>query len=493
MLNVKGDSIITFDGSIAKKRDCRYIKGDFYEMNRQCFNIEGRWYRINSGYVVFDYEIGSYVLRNSSLVRGIVGVEDSDWKIGFFSENPAKNVIVQSGVSEIIAISEEIVKERGYVEIQFGTKDLFISEQDKRTKYLSLPRVRPYKAEDNLLYNAKDLIVNATEEYRKYYFPHKKPQEYSPFISPLECKRLLGTFGIEFESQEGRIPARFLYRLGLMALRDGSIVGDEYATIPLSGTLDNMKTLEDIMDIMKTYVKIDTENSLHIHVCLEKFSKEFFLSAYAINTLLESEIFSMFPAFYCQTSKFKRSGKDYNNALPDIPNISKKDPIKSVFPELYYIFSGGHSFEELRGRTDINHPMDSSGTRKWQISLRYGWVNFIPLLFGGSGTIEYRIHPPTLNFYKVLAWVYITNAILHYAKLCMHEICDPKSSILEYYSEHSFNLKDIVNAIYPEGSTSRNLCISYIDYRKGLRSKLDKMGDGSGIWEIAHDHEFVPH
>ncbi len=496
MDDFKEGFVTTFDGSTAKRKNCKYIKGNFYEMGIQCFNIEGRWYRINSGYIVFDHEKETYVIKNSTLIKGIVGIENSDWKFGFFSENISKNVMVSIGPSEIIALSEEVVRKKDFIEIQYGTKDVFISKEDKIEKFLHLPEVKPYKSEGGLDYGAKDLIETATEHYNTFYFPHKKPQEYSPYISPIESKRILGTFGIEFESQAGRVPYRFLYRLGLMPLRDGSIAGDEYATIPFMGCFEHMKTLEDIMDVMYSHLIIDSENSLHIHVKVNDFSKKFFISSFIVNSMLESEIFSLFPAFYSQTSRFKKSGKDYNNPLPVISSqLSNTNPISSVFPLLYKEFSGGVGFEDpyIKERTDRPHPGDTSGQRKWQIPQRYSWINFIPLLFGGSNTIEYRIHPPTLNFHKVLAWVYITNAILHYSVLCMDEICDPKGNILEYLSQHNIELRSIIEAIYPENSSSRDLCFSYLEYRKTLRRSLDKLGDGAGNWELKHDNEFVPH
>ena len=276
--NSNNNLIITFDGTIAKKDDCRYIKGDFYERNRQCFFIGGRWYRINSGYIVYDHEKLTYALKNSSLVRGIVGTNDDEWEIGFFTENPSKNISVMIGHSEIIALSEDVVKKKNLVEVQLNSTDIFTDEKTKSLLTINPSLIKCYKQLDSLPYSSKDLLEETTEAYNKFYFNHKKPDEYSPFIQDSSVIGLIGTFGIEFESQKGRIPNRYLYRLGLIPLRDGSIEGDEYATIPFRGKIRDLRALEDIVDIMRKYISIDAENSLHVHTKIQDFSKEFFIT-----------------------------------------------------------------------------------------------------------------------------------------------------------------------------------------------------------------------
>ena len=45
--------IITFDGTPAVRTNCRKIKNEFYEINRQCFKMsDDKWHRINNGKVV---------------------------------------------------------------------------------------------------------------------------------------------------------------------------------------------------------------------------------------------------------------------------------------------------------------------------------------------------------------------------------------------------------------------------------------------------------
>ena len=86
--------VTTFDGTKTKRSKCRYIKGKLYEINRQCFKVNGEWHRINNGKITLNYEDNHYVLkRGSELGYGIVGRnDDNSFKYGYFSPNITKNV-----------------------------------------------------------------------------------------------------------------------------------------------------------------------------------------------------------------------------------------------------------------------------------------------------------------------------------------------------------------------------------------------------------------
>jgi len=95
--------VTTFDGTTAFRKDCRFIKGEHYVKNKQCFLINGVWYRINSGMITYDYETKSWVVTKDtpSLTKGIVSFDrvTKQATMGYFTANPYKNVsvIVTSG------------------------------------------------------------------------------------------------------------------------------------------------------------------------------------------------------------------------------------------------------------------------------------------------------------------------------------------------------------------------------------------------------------
>jgi hypothetical protein len=91
--------IETYDGSTAFRKDCRFIKGDFYIKNKQCFLINGTWYRANSGFIAFDNETQEWkVLKdNPGMVKGIVGYdsEKNEVILGYYTPNPYNNIQVE--------------------------------------------------------------------------------------------------------------------------------------------------------------------------------------------------------------------------------------------------------------------------------------------------------------------------------------------------------------------------------------------------------------
>lgn len=93
MLNI----IHTFDGSTALREKCKKIKGKYYEENRQCFFVNGRWYRINSGFIEKDWGINKWILKSDTrnLSEGIVDFNTSSDKPiwGKFTSSRLDNVI----------------------------------------------------------------------------------------------------------------------------------------------------------------------------------------------------------------------------------------------------------------------------------------------------------------------------------------------------------------------------------------------------------------
>jgi hypothetical protein len=88
----KNNLIKKFNGESALRNNCRIIKGEYYEKNIDCFFINNKWYRINSGYIVYDNEVGSYVVKNDTLVEGVVDFVDNKTVKGYFTPNIFKNV-----------------------------------------------------------------------------------------------------------------------------------------------------------------------------------------------------------------------------------------------------------------------------------------------------------------------------------------------------------------------------------------------------------------
>jgi hypothetical protein len=135
-----------------------------------------------------------------------------------------------------------------------------------------------YFRERGLTVNSKDVIKTGKRLYatlpEKYnssdlmdkFNVLQRVAKYNPTSFNVQEKLgLKYSFGFEFETSGGNIPLEELYRTGLMPLRDGSISGHEYTTIPLVGDF-GLSVLENQINLLNKYTIIDKECSMHIHL-----------------------------------------------------------------------------------------------------------------------------------------------------------------------------------------------------------------------------------
>jgi hypothetical protein len=278
------------------------------------------------------------------------------------------------------------------------------------------------------------------------------------------------TFGMEFETNLGKIPNYKIKESGLMPLRDGSITGIEYATIVLNG-LRGVKILEDACADLAKYTTITNNESLHLHIGGFKTDKAFIGYLYTLCCILEKDVYSIFPKHYEKTSLFKAKQKDYN--MPLRKELVTGDP-EETFNNIAFYLGAGKKYSGFGS----NHPSDPNGDHKWGINERYHWVNFIPTLFGSSKTLEFRCHVPTRDPIKVIAWLYICSAIIKYAEKLY------KANV-ELSSRKGDTLTTVINSIY-SGKLAEYLGL-YISARKTLRATDDAKGDFCGDREIKEE------
>jgi hypothetical protein len=173
----------------------------------------------------------------------------------------------------------------------------------------------------------------------------------------------------------------------------------------------------------------------------------------------------MFPYYYINTAEFKK--KSYCGPLPKHDGL--KTGAVNIFSTLYYWLSNGNSFTRFPVGP---HPMDRSGQHKWEVSPRYVWLNLIPIIWGGRGTVEFRCHVPTVMSQKVINWLYITTAILNYAR---HNMAYLTTTPFDDISK--ITLAEIVKYSYPTNIS--NILTSYINERKNYySSRRDIIGEG---------------
>lgn len=234
-------TVKTVNGETEYRRNCKKITKNgtvgYYVINKDCFEVDGTWYRVASGLIVFDAEKNAWVLKKgANLIEGVIGVEKNGKpKMGHYTPNPYKNTSANFGAFGVLpVINTDVLIESGFVE-NFSTGIWFPPGSASAEKLQT-----PKNAVDhrNKGYNIED---NAVEfEQKKKLFAEFVPQM-SKDVMPFG--KMLGdtTFGIELECSKGFLPEHIQNQTGVVICRDGSLrdengmPGPEYVTVPMGG------------------------------------------------------------------------------------------------------------------------------------------------------------------------------------------------------------------------------------------------------------------
>lgn len=253
----------------------------------------------------------------------------------------------------------------------------------------------------------------------------------------LGSRQLKYTFGLEYETSMGSIPEWRCFHDGLIPLRDGSINGAEYSSIVMAGN-SGINLIQQQLNTLKSHTAFNKECALHIHFGGYPVNRKAIFTLYSLCAILENQLFSMCNRFVVETSKYKKSGKDY--CLP----LNEYD----TFEDMYNDLVG----KDFNGSLNDPHPSDESRNHKWQIRSRYHDINFINMLcYDSPKTVEFRFLRPTYNFTKIYTWILIFNAILVYAELLSKKYAEANPSDLhQKLSEAGMasDIKDIIRYVY---------------------------------------------
>jgi len=468
------EQVTTFDGTKALRRDCRFIKGDFYIKNKQCFFIGDKWYRINSNSVLFDHELQKWVLKEANaLIHGIITLsKNGKVELGHFSSNVEHNVKIFHEGRLVTAISAEIFTGKEQL-VKEGLNSYYYFLNDPHVPKEFTQKLKPRK--DGFYtfpfnYESDQLIPEFAKIFEKEFKGNPLHSDAYKLLSDY-------TFGVEFETSKGAIPERFLKPNGLIACRDGSISGFEYTTVPLQGGT-GIQAIISSCNLLKKYCSCSPNESLHIHIGNYPKTAKALASLYRLGLLIQHDVYSIFPYYYSNTAEFKR--KSYCGPLPDF--AISNDNANDIFNEMYIWLSGGNKFSKFPTGP---HPLDRTGQQKWQITPRYVWLNFIPMLWGGRGTIEFRCHIPTISYQKVINWLFITVAILEYAKT---HVATLTSTTL--YDLNKITLAEILTEIYPQNISE--ILVGYVKERKKYYSnRNDIIGEAEILSEERGDNTFT--
>lgn len=480
-------TVTTVRGDIEYRRNTRFIKEKYYTINRDCFQFDDKWYRVDSGNVIYDHELKVFLLktsRNGSMIHGLV-LEEGVITMGFFTPNVYNNVITNSNTyGKVVALNSEILEANGWFE-DMGTntwwdpKDMSPGQVSQRKKIRNEKAFtdRGYNIEDNNDYPKK------VDLYNKY--PTQislKAQEMSKYIGDL-------TFGVEIELQRGCLADNLRNRLGAVICRDGSLNGGaEIVSIPLAGA-KGLQTVADLGNALKNRSDISLDCSYHIHFGNLKVDKLSIIALYRLSRCLQNELFTMFPYYKTEPSGLKQ--KNYTKKLLKLNIGSLRDESKEAYElyiqdswvKLFAFYSEGKiTLEEFDKRTR-RHPIE----RKWERKNRYYYFNFSNLFFGDRHTAEMRLSSGTTNSHKMINWMFICVAMIKYAE---------RNTMKLITSDRTISLKEVLEiypTMFPQDQKAHFVSKYLYEYflQRQTRCKKDlEKSDYASEWDMYEDKDY---
>ena len=464
--------VITIKGEELPISQCRKFNKLYYKLgdiniqnSGDCYLINGKCYREETGLIVYNYSIKEYVILNDNLLQGVVDVADGNLIIGYFNNNTKYSKITDKNGKSHWLYNVEIFNNNKEYREHLSTGNFYHISTLQAWKFnkIEFPN-KNYKY--SLPYDSKGIIGNNLKNYNENYNPEisQNIKNYAPLLENL-------SFGLEFETTKGHIPDRVLNQYGLIPLRDGSISGIEYVTVPMEGEKGLQCTADILKELKKRTSYSDETCSLHLHLGNIPRTKEFILAFFKVGMKIQDEMFQMFPLY--KKYNYHIKNKNYSAPLPTFEILSQLDPIidsrniDENFGILYKYLSMGQDFKSVGNNLEnvLSHPADPNGNQKWLVKCRYFLYNLVPLIFGNKQTIEFRIHTPTYDVNKILPFIFMNSLIVNFVIRNQKLILNRKNFI------NSWSLLDILymqidQYDIPNRNTFKDLMYSYIEVRK---------------------------
>ena len=463
--------VITIKGEEVPISQCRKFNKLYYKLgdinipnSGDCYLINDKCYREETGLVVYNYSINQYVLLDNSMFQGVIDIVEDKLILGYFNRNFKYSKIIDKNNNNYYLFNPELFKNNKEYREQLSTGDFYHISRLPAYKFNSI--IFPSKDyKYSLPYDSKGIIEHHLKGYKNYNPEISKSiRNYAPLLESL-------SFGLEFETTKGFIPNRILNEYGLIPLRDGSISGIEYVTVPMEGE-KGLQCTADILKVLKERTEYNDDTcSLHLHLGNVPRTKEFILAFFKVGMKIQDEMFQMFPLY--KKYNYHIKNKNYSAPLPTFEILSQLDPIidsrniDENFNILYKYLSMGQDFKSIGNSLDnvISHPADPNGNQKWNIRPRYLLYNIIPLIFGNKQTIEFRIHTPTYDVNKILPFIFMNSLIINFTIKNQERILKNKS-FLNNYDLFGILSSQIDTYNISNMSSFRDLIYDYIERRK---------------------------
>lgn len=402
--------VVTYNNELRLFKDCKKIKGVYYVKNESCFQIEGKWYSINSNFIFYDNRLKKYAIRRKHIIMR--GFYDDTFKTGEFSYCPYNTVDViceTEGIRKQTFADKSILKELGYVESIFA--DVWINSKNKEA-------IRIYS--DLKTFNCKDYNYNIEDD--KNYMTSVSLYNNAKISIDKDTRKaskLIGdiTFGFEMEVNQGWVPQSYQNQLGLGVCKDGSIgYTPEFVSVPYQGVKGLQAMKNAFIEISKK-CNTDYQRSLHFHIGNIRKDREFIIAFIRLTQLVQKELFLMFPP-YKKTNLLKEKNycKPYKNIINKYDknvHVNYKNYIYSMFNSVQTFVLGGQNPNNSFNRKTKMHP---NGKNKWNFDSRYYIINIVNMFLSNRNTLEFRLAHSTLSPVKNLNWFFICVAMVKYCE-----------------------------------------------------------------------------
>lgn len=330
--------------------------------------------------------------------------------------------------------------------------DMFIRAGEVTPKQLNYLKIKKMFSDESLPYKTsqysdfiRQVVRNRTDKYISSLRLPQRMQELDNALGSL-------SFAVELETSYTTMPKSLCGSVGLLPLRDGSLPsqGCEYATIPLCG-VRGLQTIQVATRTVAEYSKINTDCSLHNHYGNYPKTKEAIVALFYLWFRLQNEVMDILPYYLRDQRSIVGKRQQYCEPIIslNIHNLSIDDAYKAIYA--YYM---GQIKEDEAPRW---------GYRTWNCATRYTTLNLVNLFTkDGSGTVEFRVHPPSLDERRVTIWVVLCAMICNYAQNNVDYI------LQSYQNKTKITLEDVI-AYFSDGMILENtLGRSILDYMQEL-------------------------
>lgn len=425
-------------GSIDKKDSGHVIKvGEiYYRIGKFAINPQYLWDDASNKYQPIGF-LSPYLISLNPLVQGYTSAKLNAINLHNYGE-----VYINESVESFIQknnLSYHIDPQRGSVcWANLTTKQIDAMIQDLQQRNHKKIHYREYPTE----------IYNIAEYPKEFMKPPKGTFAKSAFDRFIKNY----SFGIEIETSGGHFPEIALSTFGLVPLKDGSITGHEYTTVPLNykGLSHGVNYIKQLFDQMSKTTVANQQCSLHYHFGNIPKTKEFVVALWHLYSRLQSELDDIMPPYKRNLRYLAQKPGGPKDHCARIMNLDIKKGTDENFKKILKFLNEG-DIPDLQSNGIYRHSRE--GRAKWDYESRYVSLNLIPLLFDKKGTAEFRLHSGTVNSYKAINWLFICIAILEFAKEKQDLIFANKEKVI---------LNDVIEFVFDDDTAEGDFLVRYL-------------------------------